>query len=83
MEGVEFGFDPRTENVSGDTGRVDTDGTVIDGSYVTLDIDTFLVGRGLVTADSNTGRDEVTLVGVSLEADDVGTEHAIENFLST
>lgn len=83
VEGVEFGLDPRTDDVSGNTGRVDTDGAVIYGSDVTLDIDAFLVGAGLVTTDSDTGRDEMTLVGIGLEADKIRAEHAIQNFLST
>jgi hypothetical protein len=83
VEGIEFWLDARTENVSRDTGGVNTDGAVIDGSYVTLNVDTFLIGGGLVTTDSNAGRDEVTLVGISLEADEVSAEHSIEDFLST
>lgn len=83
MEGVEFWLDPRTENVSRNTGRVDTNGAVIHGSYVTLDVDTFLVRSGLVTADSNTRRDEVALVGICLEADEVSAKHSIENLPST
>lgn len=83
VEGVEFGLDPRTENVSRNTSRVDTDGTVTDGSDVTLDVDTFLIGGGLVTTDANAGRDKVALVGICLEADDISAEHPIEYFLST
>jgi hypothetical protein len=83
VEGVQFWLDPGTENVSRDAGRVDTDGAVVHGSDVTLDVDTSLVGGGLVTTDSNTGRDEVTLVGIGLEADEIRAEHSIENLPST
>ena len=62
VEGIEFGLDSRAENVSSDACRVNTDGTVVYGGDMTLDVNTFLVGGGLVTANSNAGRDEVTLV---------------------
>lgn len=62
VEGIEFGLDSRTENVSSDACRVDTDGTVVYGGDMTLDVDAFLVGGGLVAANSDGGRDEVTLV---------------------
>lgn len=83
VEGIEFGLDARKENVARNTGRIDTDGAIIDGSDVTFDIDTFLIRGGFVTTDSNTGRDEVTLVGIGLKTDDISAQHAIENFLST
>ena len=82
MESIEFGLDSGTENVSRDACRVDTDGAVVHGSNVTLDIDAFLVGGGLVTANTDAGRDEVTLVGIGLEADEVRAEHPVENLPS-
>ena len=83
MEGVQFWLDTRTENVSRDAGRVDTDGAVVHGGDVTLDVDTPLVGCGLVTADSDAGRDEVARVGVGLEANEIRGEHSVENLPST
>jgi hypothetical protein len=82
VEGIEFGLDSRTENVSGDACRIDTDGTVVYGGDVTLDVDTFLIGGGLVTANSNGGRDEVTLIGIRLETDEIRAEHSFENLPS-
>ena len=82
VEGIEFGLDPWTKNVSSDTRGVDTDGAVVHGSNVTLDINTLLIGAGFVTTDANAGRDEVTLVGVGLEADEIRAEHPFENLLS-
>lgn len=79
MEGIEFGFDFRAEDVSGDAGGVNADGTVVDSSDVALDVDPLLVRGGLVTANSDGRRDEVTLVGIGLEADEVGAEHPFEN----
>lgn len=82
-KGVQFGLDSRTENISSDACRVDTDGAIVHGGNMTLDVNTSLIGGGLVTANSNTRRDEVTRVGISLEADEIRGEHSIENFLST
>jgi len=83
VEGVEFGLDSWTDNITGNAGRVDTDGAVIHSSDMTFDVDTFLVGAGLVAADSNAGGDEVALVGISLEANEIGAEHPLEDLLST
>ena len=63
--------------------RVDTDGTIVQGGDMTLNVSTPLIGGCLVTANSSTGKDEVTRVGISLEADEIRGEHSIENFLST
>lgn len=82
MKGIEFGLDSRTKNVSRDTCRIDTDGAVVYGSDVTLDINALLVGGDLVAANSNARRDEVTLVGIGLEADEIRAEHSVENFPS-
>lgn len=83
VEGIKFWLDPRTENVSRNASGVDSDGTVVYGSDVTLNINTILAGGGLVATDSNAGRDEVALVGVGLEADEIRAEHSIENLPST
>lgn len=82
VEGIKFWLDPRTENVSRNASGVDSDGTVVYGSDVTLNINTILAGGGLVATDSNAGRDEVALVGVGLEADEIRAEHSIENLPS-
>lgn len=71
VEGIEFGLDSRKENVLRDARGVDTDGAVVYGSDVTLDVDTFLVGGDLITANSNAGRDEVALIRICLEADEI------------
>ena len=82
-EGIECGLDSRTKDVSRNAGGVDSDGAIVNGSYVTFDIDTFLVCRGLIAADTDARRDEVTLVGIGLEADEVRAEHTVEDLLST
>ena len=62
------------------TVRIDAHGAVTDGSNVSLDIDTTACGSLVSTyADARGG--EVTRVGVCLEADEVGTEHAVEDLL--
>ena len=83
MEGIKFGLDSRTENVSSDARRVDTDGTVVYGGNMTLDVDAFLVCGGLVAANSNGGRDEVALIRISLETDEIRAKHPFENLPST
>jgi hypothetical protein len=60
VESIQFGLDSRTENVSRNACRIDTDGAVIYGGDVALDVNSSLVGGGLVTANPNAGGDEVT-----------------------
>lgn len=83
VEGVQFGLDSRTENISSDARGVDTDGAVVYSSNMTFDVNASLVGGGLVSANSNARRDEVTRVGIGLEADEIRAEHSLENFPST
>ena len=83
VEGVQFWLNTRAENVSRDARRVNTDRAVVHGSDVTLDVNTPLVGGGLVATDSDAGRDEVARVGVGLKANEVRGEHSVENLLST
>jgi hypothetical protein len=47
---------------------------------VTMGIDT--VRASLVSVDANARREEVTGVGVGLEADEVATEHAVEDLFA-
>jgi hypothetical protein len=60
VEGIQFGLDSRTENVSRNACGINTDGAVIHGGDVAFDVNSSLVGGGLVTANSNAGGDEVT-----------------------
>jgi hypothetical protein len=83
VEGVEFWLDPGKENVTSDTGGVDTDGTVAHSGDVTFDVNTFLVSGSLITTDTDAGRDEVALVRICLEADEIGAKHSVEDLLST
>ena len=63
-----------------------------DGCDMTLDVDSTYAsdttGRlcargGFVPADTDARRGEVTSVRVGLETDEVGTEHAVEDFFAT
>ena len=83
MEGIQFGLDSRTENISRNACGIYTDGAVIHGGDMALDVNSSLVGGGLVTANSNAGGDEVARVGIGLEADEIRAEHSIENLPST
>ena len=64
--------------------RVDTDGTIVQGGDMTLNVSTPLIGGCLVTANSSTGKDvEVTRVGIGLEVDEIRDKLSIESFPST
>lgn len=59
---------------------VDTDRAVGEVREVSVGVDA--VGAGLVTVDAHARREEVAGVGVRLEADEVATEHPVEDLLA-
>ena len=61
--------------------RIDTDRAVADSGDVTLHVDATTSGD-FVAANTDAGGGEVAGVGVGLEANEVGAEHAVEDLLA-
>lgn len=79
-ERIHLGLDGWSVAVVRDTLDVDTDRAVADSGDRAVGVDA--AGGRFVAADANAGGDKVSGVGVCLEGNDVGAEHAVEDLLA-